>query len=89
MRPAPETGTTVYGPTAIPVRRIGSDDEPEVLVGVTELGASLVLTVPDGPASRLGPQGRSFIVTSEHHNSSQNAGFLLNVAHWLTGLLGD
>ena len=124
------TGATAYGPTAIPVRRLESDEEPEVLDGVTELGARLVLTVPDGretrhvlyldiageeinyftpfrgrgalvavfddgptkqvldlvdvqsdresdvmwegPASRLGPQGRSFTVTSEHHNSSQN-----------------
>ena len=126
----PETGVTVFGPTAIPVRRIDLDDEPEVLEGVTELGASLVMSVPDGaetrhvlylavegetvnyftpfrgrgalvavidagptrrvldlvdvqsdresdivwdgPASRLGPDGRAFVVTSEHHNSSQN-----------------
>lgn len=120
---------TGYGPTAIPVRHLDSDEEPVVLEGVTEHGASVLQTVPDGletrhvlylevfgelindftvhegsgalvavidagptrklldlvevksdrdsdfiwggPWSRLGSQGRAFIATSEHHNSSQ------------------
>lgn len=46
------TGATDFGPTAIPVRRLESDEEPEVLEGVTELGAGVAQTVPDGPDMR-------------------------------------
>lgn len=128
-REGPADATTGYGPTAIPVRHLDTDEEPVVLEGVTEHGASVVQTVPDGPEtrhvlylevfgelindftvhqgsgalvavidagptrklldlvevksdrdsdfmwggpwSRLGSQGRAFIATSEHHNSSQ------------------
>lgn len=48
-----ETGATVYGTTAIPVRDLtpsGEPDEPEDVVGV---GACVGQRVPDGPAFRF------------------------------------
>ncbi len=52
-RKDPETGATVYGTTAIPVRELTPGDEPDEPEDVVDIGACIGQRVPDGPAFRF------------------------------------